>query len=137
MKLRTWSRLLYRIKQVDQTIATRFEEKTGFSLTRYELLMILFDQVSCSQRLLQDELGIDRAAVARHLAKLEEQGYVFRERNQENLREMEVSLTEKAREELLHCQVKHQNETHQTLMGLSAEEAEQLSRLLTKLMNGE
>ncbi|MFZ1822227.1 MAG: transcriptional regulator, partial [Trichococcus flocculiformis] len=44
MNLREISRLLYQIKLTNQEINTLFEKETGFSLTRYEMLMFLKDK---------------------------------------------------------------------------------------------
>ena len=41
MDLRKLSQLLYQIKIISQEGTALFEKKTGFSLTRYELLMFL------------------------------------------------------------------------------------------------
>ena len=49
MNLREISRLLYQIKLTNQEINTLFEKETGFSLTRYEMLMFLKDKGTCSQ----------------------------------------------------------------------------------------
>ena len=84
MNLREISRLLYQIKLTNQEINTLFEKETGFSLTRYEMLMFLKDKGTCSQNQIQTELKIDSAAITRHLKILEQKGYVIRERNAEN-----------------------------------------------------
>ena len=49
MNLREISRLLYQIKLTNQEINTLFEKETGFSLTRYEMLMFLKEKGTCSQ----------------------------------------------------------------------------------------
>ena len=81
MDLREISRLLYQIKLTNQEINTLFEKETGFSLTRYEMLMFLKEKGTCSQNQIQTELKIDSAAITRHLKILEQKGYVIRKRN--------------------------------------------------------
>ncbi len=76
-------------------MTTKFEEKTGFSITRYELMQILKENAPCSQSLIQEKLKIDSAAVTRHLKVLEEKAYVTRERNKKNNREVIVNITKK------------------------------------------
>ena len=133
MNLRDVSRLLYQIKLTNQEINTLFEKETGFSLTRYEMLMFLKDKGTCSQNQIQTELKIDSAAITRHLKILEQKGYVIRNRNAENNREIFVQLSEKAIQDLAACGKEHdQGKTHLSL-SLSDEEAEQLSDLLNKL----
>ncbi|WP_445001935.1 MarR family winged helix-turn-helix transcriptional regulator [Exiguobacterium alkaliphilum] len=132
MELRDVSRLLYQIKLADQRVATAFENETGFSLTRYEMLMVVNEKGVCSQSEIKDAMNIDHAAVTRHLKILEDKGYVLRERNAANHREVFVRLTDDAARDLRSCEQKHDASNH--LMGvLSEDEMAQLSALLKKL----
>ncbi|MFZ2953307.1 MAG: MarR family transcriptional regulator [Trichococcus flocculiformis] len=133
MNLREISRLLYQIKLTNQEINTLFEKETGFSLTRYEMLMFLKDKGTCSQNQIQTELKIDSAAITRHLKILEQKGYVIRERNAENNREVFVQLSDKAIKDLEACGKEHDQGKSSLSLSLSHEEAEQLSILLNKL----
>ena len=133
MNLREISRLLYQIKLTNQEINTLFEKETGFSLTRYEMLMFLKDKGTCSQNQIQTELKIDSAAITRHLKILEQKGYVIRERNAENNREVFVQLSDRAIQDLEACGKEHDQEKFSLSLSLSDEEAEQLSILLNKL----
>ena len=133
MNLREISRLLYQIKLTNQEINTLFEKETGFSLTRYEMLMFLKDKGTCSQNQIQTELKIDSAATTRHLKILEQKGYVIRERNAENNREVFVQLSDKAIKDLEACGKEHDQGKSSLSLSLSDEEAEQLSILLNKL----
>ena len=133
MNLREISRLLYQIKLTNQEINTLFEKETGFSLTRYEMLMFLKDKGTCSQNQIQTELKIDSAAITRHLKILEQKGYVIRERNAENNREVFVQLSDKAIKDLEACGKEHDQWKSSLSLSLSHEEAEQLSILLNKL----
>lgn len=133
MNLREVSQLLYLIKLTDQKIGTQFENQVGFSLTRYELLMALTDFQPCLQTQLQEALQIDQAAVTRHLKILEQKGYVDRQRNPKNNREIFVQLTDQAKLELAACEEKHTNVQETVYPFFSQEEFDQLSYLLTKL----
>ena len=132
MNLREISRLLYQIKLTNQEINTLFEKETGFSLTRYEMLMFLKDKGTCSQNQIQTELKIDSAAITRHLKILEQKGYVIRERNAENNREVFVQLSDRAIKDLEACGKEHDQGKSSLSLSLSDEEAEQLSILLNK-----
>ncbi|WP_214878159.1 MarR family transcriptional regulator [Exiguobacterium sp. ERU653] len=132
MDLREISRLLYQIKLAEQNVASSFERETGFSLTRYEMLQIVKERGVCSQRVIKEEMKIDNAAITRHLKILEEKGYVVRERNAENHREMFVRVTEKAEQDLGHCE-RDERANHLVLQALSDEEIHHLSGLLQKL----
>ncbi|NQJ22071.1 MarR family transcriptional regulator [Streptococcus suis] len=131
------SQLLYQVKLADETVTSLFEKGLGISLTRYQLLTNLLDQAPCSQQDLQEKLRIDRAAITRHLKILEDKGYIQRERNPENQREMLVQPTQYAANELQvrppahHLAVKAAMESI-----LSDREEEQLSNLLEKLVSG-
>lgn len=132
MQLREISRLLYQLKIANQELTTTFEKSTGFSLTRYELLMFINENGRCSQSELQTELKIDSAAVTRHLKILEQKNYVVRERNKDNNREVFVEITPKAKQELSACE-KHQ-EKESFALSLTEEEAAAFLQLLNKLM---
>lgn len=129
--------LLYQVKLADEIVTSLFEKGLGISLTRYQLLTNLLDQAPCSQQDLQEKLQIDRAAITRHLKILEDKGYIQRERNPENLREMLIQPTQYAVNELQvrppahHLAVKAAMESI-----LSDEEEERLSNLLEKLVSG-
>lgn len=132
MDLREISRLLYQIKLAEQNVASSFERETGFSLTRYEMLQVVKERGVCSQRAIKEEMKIDNAAITRHLKILEEKGYVVRERNAENHREMFVRVTEKAEQDLRDCE-RDEQANHLVLQALSTEEIQHLSGLLQKL----
>ncbi|HFI0795204.1 TPA: MarR family winged helix-turn-helix transcriptional regulator [Streptococcus suis] len=131
------SQLLYQLKLADEAVAGLFEKGLGISLTRYQLLTNLLDQAPCSQQDLQDKLHIDRAAITRHLKILEDKGYIQRERNPENLREMLVQPTQLAWNNLqVHPPAHHQVVKAAMESILSDEEEERLSYLLEKLVSG-
>ena len=132
MQLREISRLLYQLKIANQELTTTFEKSTGFSLTRYELMMFIKENGRCSQSDLQTELKIDSAAVTRHLKILEQKNYVVRERNKDNNREVFVEITPKAKQEQSACE-KHQ-EKEAFALSLTEEEAAAFLQLLNKLM---
>lgn len=134
MTLREISRLLYQLKIANQEMTSRFEKETGFSLTRYELMMSLKEMGSCSQSQIQTELRIDSAAITRHLKILEEKGFVVRERNKENNREIFVEITKKARTALDQCAVDHDETQNSLTMPLKKDEEQQLLYLLNKLI---
>lgn len=135
MEIRNISKLLYQLKLINQEMVTKFEKKTGFSITRYEILMFIQDNESCTQTALQAALHIDRAAITRHLKILENKAYITRQRNSDNNREISVSLTNLAKEKLKACETKQHDDKHKKFsMPLNATEQEQLSKLLTKLI---
>ena len=129
--------LLYQLHLVDQTITQLFEKQLGISLTRYQILQFLLQQSTCNQIAVQEKLQIDQAALTRHFKILESEGYVSRNRNPINQREVLVELTQEAKNQLLlspprhHLKVKEQMESI-----LSTAEQKKLTALLTKLVSG-
>ncbi|MGG5359619.1 MULTISPECIES: MarR family winged helix-turn-helix transcriptional regulator [unclassified Enterococcus] len=133
MSLQEVSHILYQIKLADQRIAQLFEEKIGFSLTRYEILMILKEQSPCLQNILLSKMQIDQGAITRHLKLLETKGYVKRERNPANNREVFVELTPKAQQEINVCEREHGDIETILSPAFNREELAQLLVLLDKL----
>ena len=82
-------------------------------------------------------MKIDQSALTRHFKILESEGYVSRNRNPLNQREVLVELTQEAKNQLLvnppkhHLRVKEQMERI-----LSTTEQRELITLLTKLVSG-
>ena len=107
------------------------------SLTRYQILQFLLQKSPCNQTAVQEMLQIDQAALTRHFKILESEGYVKRNRNPINQREVLVELTQEAKNQLLvnppkhHLKVKEQMENI-----LSPGEQKELTTLLTKLVSG-
>ena len=129
--------LLYQLHIVDQTITQLFEKQLGISLTRYQILQFLLQKSPCNQIAVQEKLKIDQSALTRHFKILESEGYVSRNRNPLNQREVLVELTQEAKNQLLlspprhHLKVKDQMENI-----LSTGEQKELITLLTKLVSG-
>jgi len=129
--------LLYQLHLTDQTITQLFEKQLGISLTRYQILQFLLQKSPCTQIAVQEKLQIDQAALTRHFKILESEGYVSRNRNPINQREVLVELTQEAKNQLLvnppkhHLRVKKQMESI-----LSTTEQRELITLLTKLVSG-
>ena len=129
--------LLYQVRVTDQILTQLFEKQLGISLTRYQILQFLLQNSPCNQIAVQEKLEIDPAALTRHFKILESEGYVSRERNPVNQREVLVELTQEAKNQLLvnppkyHLKVKEQMESI-----LSPAEQKELTTLLTKLVSG-
>ncbi|HFU3800925.1 TPA: MarR family winged helix-turn-helix transcriptional regulator [Streptococcus suis] len=131
------SQLLYQVKLADEAVTSLFEKQLGISLTRYQLLQHLLEDFPCSQQVLQEKLQIDRAAITRHLKILEDKGYIQRERNPENQREMLVQPAQLALTDLQDQPPAHHQAVKAAMANiLSDSEEEQLSQLLEKLVSG-
>lgn len=133
MNLRSFSNMLQKLRSIESKLTRDFENSTGFSLTRYEILIYLSNNGSCTQMEIANYLEIDPAAITRHLKILEEKGYVKRERNPNNAREIIVILTEFAINELANCQYKKDEEDCSVALPLTREEADELIAVLEKI----
>ena len=129
--------LLYQVRLADQIITQLFEKQLGISLTRYQILQFLLQKSPCNQIAVQEKLEIDPAALTRHFKILESEGYVSRERNPVNQREVLVELTQEAKNQLLVNPPKHHLKVKEQMEGiLSPGEQKELTTLLTKLVSG-
>ncbi len=135
MEIRDISKLIYKMKLVEQKISRHFENEVGFSLTRYEILVTLVDKGEISQTELQEFIKIDQAAITRHIKILEEKNYIVRRRNPNNNREIYVSLTEKSKEEISGCSRNCSSLDIFFETGFTKEDAENLLLLLEKVDN--
>lgn len=133
MKLKAFSNMLLKLKNVEQKLTKEFEKSTGFSLTRYKILIYLKDKGESSQMEIANYLKIDPAAVTRHLRILEEKSYVERNRNKENVREVIVSLTCFARTELTKCREKQSENQCELPVPFKEDEIEKLMEILEEI----
>lgn len=133
MELHNFSSLLHRIKNLENRLCKNFEDSTGFSLTRYEMLMFLCRHSSCLQVDIQSYLKIDQAAITRHLKILEKKGFVTRIRNEHNHREIFVSLTDKARKELANCQLSSKDGGECIDLSINYEDLKDLEDVLIRI----
>lgn len=104
---------------------------------QYQFLVYLYMNDGITHEELTEKIGVDKAATTRSLAKLEEFGYIKREKDKDDKRKQKIYLTEYAksqREEI----VSVSRTWEQELVGnLSEEELAQLYYLFRKMTNSE
>lgn len=120
-------------KSMERHVTQHFEKRLGISLTRYEILYKLLEMGSLSQIGLQQEMKIDQAAITRHLKILEGKGFVTRNRNEQNNREVIVQITEAGKDILRNCDVDKNQFIAELFSGFSEQEVKQLQMLVKKL----
>ncbi|WP_410208974.1 MarR family winged helix-turn-helix transcriptional regulator [Fusobacterium sp.] len=135
MQLTAFSNMLHKLRCVEQKLTKEFEKITGFSITRYEMLAFLKDNGDSLQRDIAGYLDIDPAAVTRHIKILEKNGYITRERNEDNGREVIVSLTEFAKDKLEKCRVTQRKEGYNLPVSFTQKEIRKLSEILEEIDN--
>jgi len=104
----------------------------GMGHTEMRLLMILYNNDGCQQEKLGSQLEVDRSNVGRALKKLEELGYVKRQRDDEDGRAYKVFLTKSSwavRDQVLEIR---SNLKKTLTRGITAKELKTLAELLRK-----
>ena len=73
-------------------------EDYGIGSGQFDFLMVLYRQDGISQETLAKILKVSKATSARAIQSLEKEGYVYRQRDEKDLRAYKVYLTEKGKE---------------------------------------
>lgn len=133
MELKQFSNALHKLRCVEHNLTKEFENSTGFSLTRYEILIYLDEKQQSLQTEIAEHIGIDPAAITRQLKILEKEGFVTRDRNAENAREIIVTLTDYAKSELKICKQKHKDNPCNVAVSISKREIEELMQILESI----
>lgn len=127
--------MMMTLKKLDRHVTQTFEKRTEISLTRYEILVSLLKQNCVTQKVLQQSLAIDQAAITRHLKILEQQQYIERKRNEKNNREVLVTISDKGRAALESCTMFKNQFLDNLYNGFSNSELKQLQQFLARLNN--
>ncbi|PLW69648.1 MarR family winged helix-turn-helix transcriptional regulator [Pseudohalioglobus lutimaris] len=100
---------------------------------RYLYLYALQAKDGRRQQELADALGLDKAAVTRALARLEEDGFIRREADKEDGRATRVFLTSKGRAKQAFLEGAASNSLEKLLRPLTVVERERFGKLLAKI----
>ncbi|EET62830.1 transcriptional regulator, MarR family [Marvinbryantia formatexigens DSM 14469] len=73
------------------------ERKSGRQRGQNRILRILLENPKMSQRALQERLGIEPGSMSEILAKLEEKGFLVKEKDENDRRRMILTLTEEGK----------------------------------------
>ena len=133
MEIKELSNSLQKLRCIQQRLTKEFELSTSFSLTRYEILSFLDEKQKCLQTEIADHLEIDPAAITRQLKILEGDGFVTRDRNKDNAREVIVRLTDYAKKELQACKDKHKNRNTDVAISIDNKDMDQLIKILSHI----
>ncbi len=110
-------------------------KKYNIGRGQQSILLVLFEHGIMTQEQLAKELKIDKANIARAIDKLEAEGYVKRERSENDRRSYNILLTEKAygRKEDIVDVVHSWSES--LTKDMSEDEKQEALRLLTKMVD--
>jgi DNA-binding MarR family transcriptional regulator len=114
-------------------IGLKFEECTGVSQSRLELLTLLYQVDEISQSDLQKKVNIDGAAITRHVKQLETKGMVSRRRKPEDNRITLVKLSNQGRERIESYKKEKERFMEEMLVNISTEERNVLLHLLLQM----
>ncbi len=119
---------------LNKQISSKFERCAGISASRLQLLCKLYQVEEISQTLLQKEIGIDGAAVTRHLKQLEATEMVTRRTKPEDNRVTLVSLTDYGRARIVIFKQERSQFVAQLLQSFDETQRHQLADML-QVMN--
>lgn len=125
--------ILYQLHYLSKVIGLKFEECTGVSQSRLELLTLLYQVNEISQSDLQKKVNIDGAAITRHVKQLETKRMVSRRRKPEDNRITLVKLSNQGRERIESYKKEKERFMEEMLVNISTEERNVLLHLLSQM----
>lgn len=108
-------------------------EKLGLTYTQYVVMMVFWEFGGMSEKELGDKVHLDSGTLAPLLKRLEKQGYVMRERPEENERVLFITLTEEG--EALKEEAVSVPDSMKGCIDLPDEELWELKKLLDKALS--
>lgn len=130
-----YSKITFLMRVLNNQLNTKFERTMNMNSSRYELLHYLLDGKSYTQTHLQKLVNIDRAAITRHVKALEEEGYVTRERNPLNNREIFVRITDKGKADTIQCQMDKNHFNNELFEDFTKDDLNNFLAYLEKMKN--
>ncbi|GGJ18217.1 MarR family winged helix-turn-helix transcriptional regulator [Paenibacillus hunanensis] len=133
MSTSTTDEVFNQIQSLQRQLACTFEKCAGISASRLQLLCQLSHTEEISQSSLQKLVGIDHAAITRHLKQLEAEQVVVRRNNPDDNRITLVQLTDLGRERIIAFREEREQFVARMFHGFNAGEQEQLLDMLQRL----
>lgn len=125
--------IMERLQLLNNRISTAFSGCAGISASRFRLLQELFAAEEIGQSALQKSLGIDGAAITRHLKQLESTGFVSRRSSPEDNRVTLVRLNKSGRDHIENFVQEKSRLVEDLLEGFDAEERKMLASMLERM----
>ncbi|MBF6336668.1 MarR family transcriptional regulator [Nocardia abscessus] len=127
---------LCRVSSLVARAAEVHAQEQGLGVGQHLVLKMLADAGPCSQRVLSEELRIDRSVMVGIADDLEASGYVRRERDPADRRAYAVTITGPGRQAVTDAEKTIPEFLDRTFAALDADERAQLTELLRKLLIG-
>lgn len=115
--------------------ASRLLKQFDISGGEQPIIMYLAKKTNVNQDAIAKYFMVDKGAIAKTLAKLEEKGFVQREINSENQREKFISLTEKGQESVSHMSQFLNTWDELLFKGICDEDIKLLKKVVNKIAN--
>jgi len=132
-QIRSCTILIHRLIHSEHSSVKRGPMEGGIGRGQGLVLRVLAENDGLAQSELAEELDIRPSSLGELVMKLEEAGLVERRRNEDNKRVVNVFLTEKGRAAEKECVNPRRQAAEAWCVGLTEEEKEQFSGLLSKL----
>ncbi len=126
---------LYAAARTVTGLYTPYLKPLGLTYTQYIVLLVLWEKDGITVGEICEKVMLDNGTVSPLLKKLQQDGYVEKQRNPEDDRIVNVTLTRKGRE--LQQQVRDIPEKVANCTGLTAEKAETLYVLLYEIIGNQ
>lgn len=123
-----------KLQVLNKQLSPKFERCAGISPSRLHMLITLFQVKEMSQTELQKEIGIDSAAITRHLKQLEASEMVQRRINPDDNRITLVALTAQGHQQIESYTNEKQTFINQLFDGFSPQDKAILSDLLSRMI---
>ncbi len=119
--------------QIGRAFDKKIEIKFGLSLAEWRVMMTLALDPGATSVAIINSWAMDKMAISRAVARLEERGFVHRKKNAKDRRSYSLSLTPKGKR-AYHQVLPHANARyHELLSSLSSTEIASLRKSLEKL----
>ena len=109
-----------------------FLDEIGLTYTQYIVMLVLWEEEKISMHELGERLYLDSGTLTPLLLKLESKGLISRERNEKDVREMIVSVTDKGTG--LKVRAREIPQKIGKCLNISVREGVQLKRILNKIL---
>ncbi len=126
------------LRRANQAVVALFNARcgdSGLTPVQYAAMTAIAAETATDATRLSEVIGFDKATLGSVIDRLERRGLVTRKAHPEDRRMKLVALTEAGRDALRQVQPLVEQSHRDFLEPLSAEEAETLLRLLTKLLH--
>ena len=136
--LRLKNQLCFPLYAVSNIITRKYKpllDKLDLTYTQYIVMMVLWEEKQVNEKLLCETLYLKSNTVAPLLKKLEDKGFIKKEKDKDDERNLVITLTkagEKLQDKALHVPESIAREFH-----LTEEESSELYRVLYKILDEE